>query len=198
MPRLLACLLLALLTGCASSGNPSLSLAPAQYPAAFEAAKDVLAAYRFDLDRVDAGEGVITTKPKATAGLVTPWDTEQSTLDDEVDDLFNQQQRRVRITFEPAQEGPAAPDLRTYVGPVAARVEVVVERTRRPGWRLETTSIRYSTFTQDPALVDRGMWPQYTVPIAQDPELAARLADGIRNRLGQTPAPASPSPASGQ
>jgi hypothetical protein len=180
-------LLTAILPGCASpKGPPELTLTTAQYPAAFEAAKDTLTSYRFELDRVDAAAGIITTKPKPSAGFATPWDEEQSGLNQELEDFLNDQLRRVRITFETAVAagaGDPAPDLRTDPGPITGRIEVIVDRVRRAGWRLETTSMRYSSFTRDPALVERGMWPTYTVPLSQDPELAARLADGIRRRL---------------
>lgn len=176
--------LLALLGGCAgSSGNADLSITPGQYAAAFEAAKDTLAEYRFELERVDAGSGVITSKPKASAGLATPWDREQGAATQEFEDLANRHLRRVRITFEPTTGAQAGADLRTAEGPIVGRVEVVVDRARRAGWRLEPTSVRFSSFTRDPDLAARGMWPQYTVPISQDPEFAARLADEIRQRL---------------
>jgi len=181
---------LALLGGCAgSSGNTELTLTSAQYTDAFQAAKDALAEYRFELDRVDAGAGVITSMPKASQGIATPWDFEQSSFEQELEDLANRHLRRVRITFEPVSpaEDPQQ-DLRTATGPIVGRVEVIVDRVRRAGWRLEPTSVRLSTFTRDPDLVARGMWPQYTVPISQDPEFAARLADGIRRRMGSKPA----------
>jgi hypothetical protein len=186
--------LAALLAGCrAASDSTELTLTAAQYPAAFEAAKDALVASHFELERVDAGSGVITTVAKPSSGLATPWDTEQTTLEQEWEDLLNRQQRRVRVTFEPVQatDGGAAADLRDATGPIVGRVEVTIDRVHRPGWRLETTSLRFSSFSSDPDLVARGMWPRYTVPVSQDPLLAARLTERIRERL-DSDAPAAP------
>jgi hypothetical protein len=176
----------ALLAGCASTpGTPDFAVAPGQYGAAFEAARDTLTSQRFLIDRVDAAAGVITTSPKATAGLATPWDEEQTTLDQEWEDLLNDQQRRIRITFEPAGAPPegAGTDLRQVQAPITGHVEVVVDRTQHTGWRLETTGLRYSSITEDPALRRRAMWPSYVVPFSQDPLYAGRIADEIRKRL---------------
>jgi hypothetical protein len=185
------------LMGCASAPphDTSLPVAENQYPAAFNAARETLLSRRFELERVDARAGVITTKPKSTSGLATPWDTEQSSLDDEFEDLLNRQQRLVRITFEPAGEAAAGAqppdDLRAFGGEVTARVEVVIERLRRPGWQLEPGAVRHSAYTQDPSLASRGMWPTYAVPFSQDPALAARLAEEIEQRLSLPPATAA-------
>lgn len=161
------------LSGCASTGGGSSEVAiPAgRYAEAFDAAKDILIASRFELERVDAAGGVLSTVPKPTAGLATPWDTEQASLSQELDDVMNRHLRTVRITFEGAE-------------PRSARIEAVVERERRAGWRLDTTSLRYTSVTEDPALRARGMWPRYHVAIAQDPDLAASLATELRSRLG--------------
>ena len=179
------------LGGCAASGSrsPEFTVPPGQYTRAFDEARDVLAECRFELDRVDAAAGVIATTPKTTAGLATPWDSEQTTLEQDLDDLVNSQQRTVRITFESAGGNP---DLRAATGPVQGRVQVVIERARRPGWRLDTTSLRLSSFTQDPALVQRGLWPRYEVATEQDPLLAGRLAERIRKRLGLSEPAAAP------
>jgi hypothetical protein len=167
--------------GCAGGGakSPEFEVPAGQYARAFDEARDVLASYRFELERVDAADGVIATVPKTTAGLATPWDQEQTTFEQGLGDLVNRQQRTARITFETQGADP-----RAATGPVHGRVEVVIERTRRPGWRLDTTSLRYGSFTRDPALEERGMWPKFTVAVAQDPLLAGRLAADIRKRLG--------------
>lgn len=179
--RYLVLLAAAALGGCAGGGARSteFEVPPGRYEAAFDSVRDVLAGYRFELARVDAAAGVIATTPKTTAGLATPWDADQTTLEQDLDDLVNKQQRVARVTFE-----APGPDIRTATGPVRGRVEVVIERVRRPGWRLDTTSLRLSSFTEDPALRERGLWPRYTVATEQDPLLAGRLAADIRRKLG--------------
>ncbi len=170
-------------------------LEPEDYPLAFDAARETLRDYRFMLDRVDARMGVISTEPKDTAGFATPWDGEQSTLEQEWDDFVNLNARRVRITFEPISrpatedprsqvvEGPAPADLRELDEPIVARVLVVEERRARPGWRIDMRSIRHSTFTEDPDLRARRMYPGYTVPTERDVLLEARIAEAILKRL---------------
>jgi hypothetical protein len=198
--RVLGLLGAAVLGGCSDVPRSAEFDVPAgQYAKAFDQTRDVLTSYRFSLERVDAGAGVIATDAKGTAGLATPWDGEQTTLEQSLDDLVNKQQRTVRVTFETT---PAQADLRQASGPVHGHVDVYIERTCRPGWQLDATSLRLSLFTEDPALVDRGMWPRYDVPTEQDPLLAGRIAAAVRRRLGiaepgATPAtrpPASPSP----
>ena len=62
------------LSGCATSRPAEFATAPGGYAAAFDAAREVLREFRFELERVDARSGIITTRPKATAGLATLWD----------------------------------------------------------------------------------------------------------------------------
>lgn len=172
--------------GCASrKAEPRFAVEPADYPRVFDAAKEALVAARFELDRVDARAGVITTRPKPTSGLATPWDGEQSSLGQEVEDLLNRQYRRVRISFEPgAGNGEPDPlaDRRTAAAPMTATIEVTIDRLCRPGWRVDPVSVRLGSFTSDPDWSRQGMWPQYTVPFAQDPALARRLSASIQKR----------------
>lgn len=173
------------LIGCAAPGTGSeFRVEGAGYAAAFDAARQTLIDARFDLERVDARAGVITTRPKSTAGLATPWDAEQSSISQEVEDLANQQQRTIRVWFEPEiRADPAPEDLRHIEGPMVVRVEVVIERVHKPGWRIETTAVRFSSFSRDPELTERAMWPRYSVAFAQDPEYAGRLAHAIERRI---------------
>ena len=186
--------------GCASGGGrvradaagdegrvATFQVGPGEYAGAFDAARRVLLDARFELDRIDAAAGVITTHPKATSGLATPWDTEQSTIGQEISDMVNHQRRRVRVTFRPTEEstGDGSVDLRTLGAPILGRVDVVIERLHRPGWRLETTSIHLSRQAMDPTYRERSMWPTYAVAVSQDPALARRLACKMQDRTRQ-------------
>lgn len=145
---------------------------PGAYPQVFDAARDTLAEYRFTLDRVDAARGVITTTPKQTAGLATPWDREQSNTGDEFADLVHQHERTARIIFEPPE------------APTGVRVEVVVDRVRRPNWRIETDAIRYSTFAEDPQAIRAGQRSEFRDAFREDRALADRLLARIVERTG--------------
>ncbi|HRJ50427.1 MAG TPA: hypothetical protein PKU91_07830, partial [Phycisphaerales bacterium] len=96
--------LAAALTGCARSGSPTVQIPAGSYSQAFEATRASLRDFDFSLDRVDAASGVITTATKASSGLATPWDPEQSGLDQEWEDFINRQRRFVRVTFVPADQ----------------------------------------------------------------------------------------------
>lgn len=144
--------------------------------AVFDASREVLMQYRFALDRVDATRGVITTHPKRTAGLATPWDREQSGLDQEWEDLLNEQRRVVRVEFD---RDPSSIDGAF----TRARVQVELLRTNRPGWRVETESVRLSNHarTRDR---DGELEPaSQREVIGLDTRLAQRIADAITERV---------------
>jgi len=204
--------------GCAASpGSATFAVEAGRYESAFDAAKDRLRGAGFDLARIDAREGSITTEPMFSAGLATPWIGVESTFTQEVSSLLNRQRRRARVVFEPVHKPgngddvqhddgrdarptnddgrDARPtndnlmeDLRAYDGPMRGRVTVTIERLHRPGLQLQPDAIRLSQTALDPSLVERGMFPVYAEQVGQDDRLAGRLARGIRKRAGFDPA----------
>ncbi|HYE60906.1 MAG TPA: hypothetical protein VD997_02825 [Phycisphaerales bacterium] len=177
LPLLLAALLL---VGCSRPTSPEFQVGTGRYAAAFDAARETLRDYRFQLERVDAQQGVITTQPKATAGLVSMWDKDQSSLSQEVDDTVNNQSRVVRITFENDAGEPAPVD---PAGLLRGRVEVTVYRRQSPGVRVSSRAIGMTTTASDPQAAAQGVGGEYNVPVSQDTRLAARLAAEIEKRL---------------
>jgi hypothetical protein len=170
------------LGGCSSKAtSPEFQVGSGQYGAAFDATREVLRDYRFQLERVDAQQGVITTQPKATAGLVSFWDREQSTLGQEADDLVNNQSRVVRVSFENAA-GPAEAAVDAS-GLLKARVEVTVFRRQTPGLRVPSRAVALTTVTRNPQAETLGTGSDYNVPVSQDTRLAVRLAGEIERRL---------------
>lgn len=191
----------ALLVGC--TAQPSdIRVEAADYNEAFTAARDVLHSYRFPLDRIDARAGVLTTRTSASAGFLTPWSGQETTISQEWEDTIHNQQRRVEIVFSPVDapiEIPLAPessesDLRTdqaretakdlIESPKAtnAHVKVVVERTYQFGWRPNTRSTYLSSLTEDsqPNVPSR-----VQVDISDDPYLAGRIAADIRKLIAK-------------
>ncbi|MCC5786660.1 MAG: hypothetical protein JJU33_08170 [Phycisphaerales bacterium] len=206
---LLALLLaVGLLPGCSMRGaapSPEIGVAPGRYAEAFEAAREALIEARFELERVDAAAGVITTRPKQSAGAFTFWDTEQSTPAQQLEDTLHPQRRLVRVSFLPPEppdderiESQAMapthmPDLRGHEDGLRLSVEVVIERRNRPNRRIETESIRRSSSFVDTGLYPRRMTPEYWVAVRRDTNLARRIAGRIQERLGDAPqAPAEP------
>lgn len=179
-----------LLGGCAAPGPTELSIAPGRYAAAFDAAREVLRDARFDIDRVDARAGVITTTRRVATGVALPWDMAGTSADQQVEDFMNRQSKRIRVSFEPAaaatepkEPAPIRDLLGAEPGELVMRVRVLVEREQRPTWRLESTSVRLSTRSGDPALARRAMEPGYAVVLREDVELGGRLAARIARRL---------------
>lgn len=86
---------------CAGCQQGPLVVAADKYAVAFDAARDLLRSYRFEIERVDAQAGTITTLPRRSGGALTPWDREQQSWTQEWDDTFNLNARRVRVTFSP-------------------------------------------------------------------------------------------------
>jgi hypothetical protein len=180
----------AALCGCAAPrGTVAFEVPAARYDEALDAVRSTLRDARFQVDRVDAESGVVSTFPKPTAGLASPWDTEQADLASEVGDLVNQHERVARVEFS----GPGR-DLRTADGMLSARVEVVVYRVRRGNWRIETESISRSTHARDALSASRGQAGTFRQAVRRDDVLAAALADRIRSRLGLPAAADAPAP----
>lgn len=98
-----------ILVGCAAAPQAtSLDVPPGQYSQAFEAAKQTLRDARFDLARLDAQVGVITTLPRVSSGFATPWIAHGGSFGADTEGLAHYQRRTVRVTFTPATAANAA------------------------------------------------------------------------------------------
>lgn len=155
-----------------ASAVVTLDLTDADASRVFDATRETLMEYRFALDRVDARRGVITTHPKRTAGLATPWDREQSGLDQEWEDLLNEQRRVVRVEFD--RDGDRFQSM---------EIQVEVIRTNRPGWRIETESVRLSDHARVRDRDGEVMPRSFGEVIGLDTRFAHRLAEAISARL---------------
>lgn len=161
------------LGGCASSIEPTVSLEASQYVPAFQAAREVLRAERYEIDRVDARAGVMSTQPNPTVlrGL---------------DDFADRLRRVVRVEFVPATGhslDPTRQDLTETGVPVIMHVRVTVQRVYYPGWRPSTCSVRLGGRHLDDDLVARDMQPTYEVGVREDEPLAGELAAKIMAKL---------------
>lgn len=183
---------LTLLAGCGSGSKGDvvlLRINSQQYDAAFDVVLDTLHAKRYVLDRVDRRLGVITTEPQDSPSVFEFWKPGNKTAGDAVESTLHHQQRIVRIEFRPAAAGldgraPATgdiPDPIKQVLPSASPTEpgktagglyvdviCTVERSHRPGRRIETVSLRHGSYTTDPALRERGIPARFWEPIDRD------------------------------
>jgi len=181
--------------GCASSPVAPLAdsfvLAADRYGAAFQATKDMLREYEFELDRVDARRGVITTQRRQWAGLATPWIPHATGADSAIVGLLHHELRECRVTFTLADE-PAPPDspiddLDLRAAQVGLRAQVQVTRffIQRPHQRISAVSIRHRSQAIDPALLEEGLQPQFAVDEGLDAALAGRIAADIQRRIDE-------------
>lgn len=158
----------------------------AEYPAVFQAAKDTLREYEFELERVDARLGVITTRPRPWAGLATPWIPFATDAGDAVVGLIQPEQRACRVRFEAESlsnsSDSLAADLRASQGPMRATVEVVTLRLERPGRRIGAPSVRMKSQTINPEWAEAGLQPAYVVEAGPDHALAVEIADALNDR----------------
>lgn len=182
----------ALLGGCARGARTSdVAVSAGAYSDAFDAAKEVLREQGFSLERIDAAKGVITTQPRHSAGLATPWKTDESSLGQEVEGLVNEQRRRAVVLFEPDQrseEGETG---------MICRVRVTVYRSQSPGWRVSSRTPTLPSVTTDPAMSARGLGYGYETPRERDEALERRLAGKIARRIdaaARRPATDTPAP----
>lgn len=187
---MLACSLL-LLPACSSHApTRSLEVAQSQSDAVFTAALTELRERRFVPERIDAQAGVITTQPKRTGGLVSPWDGEQASLADEFEDTFHYHTRTVRITIAPvappADLTSESRDLFAAKAPTRVEVEAFVARRQTPHMQPQPRVLGLTTQAIDPALSPRGMTGSYDVPLSRDDDLAASIANSIARRLGRS------------
>lgn len=194
MPRALILSLLALVGTASCASRPEvaeLRITADEYPRAFQAAKDVLRDVAFELDRVDASAGIITTSPRAWAGFMSPW-VPHATGGRSALEGFAQNERRVaRVIFAPVESpsGGATAESRDRV----ARVEVEIEHVERPGRRVSVASARLTSQWTDPRLLNQGLQPSYAYSAGADPDLAARLLRDLSDRMSGAAQPA-PSP----
>lgn len=190
-----------------------------QYADAFQAARDALRDARLTLDRVDATQGVLTTRPTAEPGAAKPWSAAWGARAAS-EDLFQRQQRTVHVAFAPdaAADGPTpadAPPPRGIIPPTdpardllqsptdtTMRVRVLVQRVQRPGRRVSSESVRLVTLSANPAQEQAGLEPAYLVDAGDDQEMAAAILRDILERIAaarqtaETTTTGAPAPAS--
>jgi len=170
------------LGGCASNPkprpDPSFEVQPAEYTRAFTAAKDVLRDEGFSLERVDSARGVITTRPRASSGFMTPWIDHTTTPGDSLGAVLHRERRLVEVRFALDENS----DLPEPEKPIIATVEVTVQRLGSPGRNPDATSIRLtSTWTEGRKSAEMREWGPYLTMVERtDPALSARIAGAIR------------------
>ena len=166
------------------------------YAGVFQAARDELTRRRFEIERVDARSGVIVTEPKTGAGLLAPWTLAPGARIAE--DTLNAQSRVIEVRFEAAEAAIQAPrgvqaplaDPQPTLPPgqaaetVLVSVRVLILRRVSPNRRLDSSGIRYSVDSTNPALSRRGLGTRFDAPKDLDERAAAQVARSIQVRFG--------------
>lgn len=192
------CALLVAGVGCGGREGPAgVALPGERYDEAFTQTRELLIARGFELERIDAARGVISTQPKASAGAFTPFDLRQGSARQELDDTLNHQRRVVRVEFVPAipgagQPGIDAPGVAPSVQPlpldaaseIVARFGVVLERRTSPDLVVEPESVSIVSRVQDRGISERGLPAVGYAPVRQDRLYAGELAADLAKRLG--------------
>lgn len=173
------------LGSCAAPSGPTEVVVPAgQYSEVFQRAKDVLRELEFELDRIDARAGVISTAPRSWSGAATPWIPHASLGSDPIDGLAHFERRMARIEFVPASGGEGDVNVANTGGDLTARVHVSVERVYRPLRRADPTSIKLSSQAIDPPLLESGIQPTFSSEYRADEALAAKIAQRLLSEPG--------------
>lgn len=175
-----------MLTACAAAPEPTgFTIGAGRYDEAFNAAKDVLREFEFELERVDARSGIISTAPRASSGAATPWIPHAASARDALEGLLQFEQRVARIQF--THEGPhpvLGDDIRVVQSPVRAEVIVQVERFHRPGRRFDPSGIRLQSRWIDPSVLTSASQTGWHIDNAgMDQPLAARIAAALGRRV---------------
>jgi len=154
--RFLSLLLLptVMLGGCmgalSSKGPDKLTIQPAQYQGAVDAATNAIRAMGFKIALVDRSNGIIESEPRHAGGALEPWRIDNSGPGDAAGNTLMSRRRRVRVEFTPesapmesvradaALTGPAIPgstrsddrfDVQTATGPIDMVVWVYIDRS---------------------------------------------------------------------
>lgn len=186
--------------GCAARPEPAtFGVEDGEYDRAFVATRDVLRDINFEIERVDATRGVITTKARPDSGFFTPWTGYQLDAASALEGSLNQQRRRVRVTFIPVADEAAyiggggdqdrvgsQLDEVASRGPWTAYVDVGVTRMQTSGLRPPPRTVLLSSVSVNPIEQAQGVATIYEVPVSQDTALAAAITRRIRTRLGMS------------
>lgn len=183
--------LAALLGGCRGQAPPgarTVAFESEQYERAFQATKDELRRLGFVLDRIDGREGVITTRPKESIGLASPWEMDESSPRQELENYLQRQRRRVEATFVPVGALVGLVDAVDDPGAkIELRVRVVIERVYRFGLQVDPQSVRLASVWRDPELEELGAQPIFATRFEDDDWLASRIAVRVGQGLGGAP-----------
>ncbi|MDP6060902.1 MAG: hypothetical protein QGH33_18485, partial [Pirellulaceae bacterium] len=116
------------------TSDDSIEIDVSEYADVFDSSVQILREQVFVVDRQDYRFVIITTKPLAAPTILEPWHSTNRTFTQAVASTLNTHQRKVRITFEPAdpssqvQLASSRPNQPEQGQVYRFRVEVQIER----------------------------------------------------------------------
>ncbi|MGI9014459.1 MAG: hypothetical protein ACR2GY_09450 [Phycisphaerales bacterium] len=146
------------LAGCASSRGPeSIVVSPGAYAQTFDAAIECARDMGLYPETIDRRAGIITTTPRMAGSILEPWDRQNASLSQSLENTLQHQRRVARFEFVPVDQAgdaddvpgetsqasvvpldPVDDDLTQSEHPLRLDVIVMVEREYRPGIRRST------------------------------------------------------------
>lgn len=154
-----------------------LSAAERDFEAVWQASRQTLQGYHFELDRQDRRAGVITTAPLTGMHFFELWRKDAVRPADFGESTVQTIYRTARVTVRPIQA-----DAQTY----QARVEVSLHRSDKPAPQVTSTSDAYSLFSlrggrkgRPQPLLEATAGGGPRVDLGQDRALEAKLASDI-------------------
>ena len=154
------------------------------YDHVFDASVDVLRDYHFVVARQDRRFGIITTEPMTAASYFEPWHEDSTTHHQRAENTLNHQRRLVTVKITP---NPDPTSDQRYV----LFVDCQLERRRHPPIMLNTAAFGTRQFRQRGTgsrfiRTEQGAEGSTWVPVGNDPDLAARIAEQIIARVAAT------------
>lgn len=171
-----------------------------RYREAFDAVKQTAHDYHFPLAFIDPRQGIVETETQPAGSILEPWEVDEPSVAQSLENTLMHQRRRVRFEFWPispdSAQTAAAPDVLSLSSPsvdltqtnspLEIRVFVYMERSDMPGQQRSTwtrsKSSRYTT--GDPN--DQGI--HWTV-VGQDLAYGDELLTHLRTLLETKPNP---------
>ncbi len=144
-----------------NEGPDQLTITPAQYRDAFDAAARTAKQMGYKVVVVDRSNGIIETEPRHAGGALEPWRFDNDGFEEATANTIASRRRRIRFEFvpvgahldaaqaDPVLHGPAIPgstraqdrfDVQTCTGPIDMDVWVYIERSFTEGTKPSTYS----------------------------------------------------------
>lgn len=162
-----------------SQDNPVRVPAP-DFDRAIDACQHAARERFFEIDRVDAREGLVQTKPSTSAQWFEPWRRDNTTAGDVARSSLDTYRRVVRFHIQRA-------DTKNPAAGYTIVPQVLVERESLIGRRLTTvTGFRLFTATDQTTLSevrDEGVAPNYWYSVGRDHPLEYQLAKAVINAM---------------